>query len=103
MAISIKAWVIDKINNYNYRVQINNIKLKDKKIINFIFKDWKQSGLGWNNISNEEIIMLNKQFPSEEEWLNWAKKCPLKIVEIKIRNGKEKYIQHSCKTRKKRE
>lgn len=99
----IRAWRMDQTSKYKYTVQINDISFKEKKIVNFLFKDWKETGNGWNAYSKNEIKILNKEFSSEDEWLNWAKKFPLKLIEIKFRNGKEKYVQHSCKTRKKRE
>ena len=103
MNLELKAWKIDITGACHYRIQINDVQKKHKKILDILFKGWRQSGYGWNNFSKNEIYLFSKDFSSQESWLNWAKKCPIKLVEIKFRNGEEKHIQHSCKTRKKRE
>lgn len=102
MRMDAKAWRTHSDFGYIYKVQINDIEFKTRKVVDYIFKDWKQSGYGWNLISKNEVKLFTKQFKTEKEWIDWAKKCPIKLFEIKIRDGKEKLIQLSCKTRKKR-
>ena len=85
-----------------YAVQVNDVKHGDKKIITNLFKGWDQKGFGWNVKSGEQLFIFTKQFSNEKEWLSWAKTCPFKLVEKKYRAGKEKEIQLTCKTRKKR-
>ena len=95
------AWRND-VHAYEYKIQLNDIKHGDKTTISRLFKDWEENGYGWNIKQKTELKILKKTFQSEKDWLSWAKKCPIKIVEIKYRSGKEVQIQHSCKTRKKR-
>jgi len=96
------AWRNEYTNEYEYKLQINEIKHGDKTTFSKLFKEWKQFADGWNVNNKNEVKILIKKFSSEKEWIEWAKKCPIKIVEVKYRAGKEVRIQRSCKTRKKR-
>ena len=93
------AW---KKDQDSYAVQINDVKHGDKTTITKLFKDWNQSGTGWNIKNGDRLFIFTKQFKTEKEWLAWAKTCPFKLEEVKYRAGKEKRIQLTCKTRKKR-
>jgi hypothetical protein len=97
------AWRAEQEEGYCYTLQINDLKHGDKTEFRKLFSDWRIKGNGWNVKQNTEIKILIKSFQSEKEWIEWAKKCPIKIVEFKYRAGEEKQIQRSCKTRKKRE
>ena len=102
MNMDISAWRSDQHEGYVYVVQINDIKHGDKSLITQIFENWRTISEGWNIKNNSKILIMNKKFLSEKEWLEWAKKCPIKLVEYKYRAGKKIVIQLSCKTRKKR-
>lgn len=97
------AWKVENSEKYEYKLQVDDIKHGDKTTFLKLFKEWQENASGWNVKSNTEIKILIKDFSSEKEWIEWAKKCPIKIVEKKYRAGKEIQIQRSCKTRKKRE
>ena len=96
------AWR-DSVDGYVYKLQVRDIKHGDKNTLNKLFKEWNIAGHGWNIKDSSEIKIFRKEFKSEAEWVEWAKQCPFKVVEKKYRAGVEKLIQHSCKTRKKRE
>ncbi len=102
MNLNLSAWRSDQHEEYVYVVQISNIKHGDNGVISKLFDDWKIVSHGWNIKSDSKLLILNKRFDSEKEWKEWAKKCPVKLLEYKYRAGKQKVIQHSCKTRKKR-
>lgn len=102
MNINLAAWRSDQHDEYVYVVQVTNIKHGDNNFISKLFVDWRVVSHGWNLKSNSKLLILNKMFNSESEWKEWAKKCPVKLLEYKYRAGKQKIIQHSCKTRKKR-
>ena len=85
-----------------YAVQVNEIKHGEKKEVKNLFKDWKESCYGWNVKSGNIIIVFSKEFEDQKEWLMWAKKCPIKLSELKVKSGKEELIQLSCKEKKKR-
>jgi hypothetical protein len=95
------AWRNDSAK-YEYKIQINDIKHGDKTTFSKLFKEWREHGEGWNIRNKTELKIMVRTFSSEKEWIEWAKKCPIKIVELKYRAGKETKIQRSCKTRKKR-
>lgn len=86
-----------------YAVQINDVGNGDKKEIQKIFKDWHQSSVGWNIKNGEHIIIFCREFSDQKEWLCWAKKCPIKLTEVKFRGSKEELVQLSCKEKKKRD
>ena len=96
------AWRNENSDDYEYKLQVNDIKHGDKRMISELFKEWRINATGWNINQNTQIKILVRKFNSEKEWVEWAKKCPIRIIEIKYRAGTEKRIQHSCKTRKKR-
>jgi len=102
MKMDAQAWRSEFSDIYEYKIQVNNIKHGDKSTFTKLFKEWDVSGEGWNVKENTELKILKKTFTSERDWKEWAKKCPIKVVEYKYRAGKETIIQHSCKTRKKR-
>jgi len=102
MKMDAKAWRSEYTNEYEYKIQVDNIKHGDKAEFFKLFKEWQTSGEGWNIKENTQLKILKKTFPSEKHWKEWAKKCPIKLIEYKFRAGKQTIIQHSCKTRKKR-
>ncbi len=103
MITDASAWRSEQHDGYVYIIQLNKIKHGDKGYISNMFHNWKTVSEGWNIKDDSRILILSKSFSSEKEWHEWAKNCPFKVVEYKYRAGKEKVIQLSCKTRKKRE
>ncbi len=85
-----------------YSVQVNEVKHGEKKELNSLFKDWRQSSVGWNVKSGDLIYVYAKEFKDQKDWLAWAKKCPIKLTEIKVKGNKEEQIQLSGKEKKKR-
>lgn len=84
-----------------YAVQVNDIKKGDKTELKKLFKDWNESGVGWNSKNGDELIIYSKQFDNQKEWLSWAKKCPIKLSEVKVKStGDQEYVQLSCKEKK---
>lgn len=102
MKMDAYAWRNETSDGYEYKIQVNDIKHGDKSTFTKLFKEWQPFAQGWNIKQNTEIKILIKQFQSENDWVQWAKSCPIRIVELKYRAGKETQIQRSCKTRKKR-
>jgi hypothetical protein len=85
------AWRLNQEDKNVYRVQIE--KYTSKKLVKELFSDWNASGFGWNIKENFRIAIFQKEFKNEEEWLQWAKKFPSYLVEIKHRAGVTKVIQ----------
>lgn len=102
MNMDISAWRSEQHEGYVYVVQVNDIKHGDKSLLHRLFENWKTISEGWNIKNNSKILIMKKRFSCEKEWHEWAKNCPIKVVEYKYRAGKEKIVQLSCKTRKKR-
>ena len=102
MKMDAAAWRSEVDKEYIYVLQVNNIKHGDKTTLTKLFSDWRVSAHGWNIKENTQLMILKRQFSSEKHWKEWAKSCPIKVIEYKYRAGKSKLIQHSCKTRKKR-
>lgn len=97
MKMHANAW--KKYDNI-YAVQVNEIKQSDKTELKKIFKGWEESCIGWNIKSGDQLVIYNKDFVDQKDWLEWAKKCPIKLVEIRYRDGKEQQIQLTGKTKK---
>lgn len=91
-----------KKDGNTYAVQVNEIKHGDKKEVKTIFKDWNESSVGWNAKNGDMLIIFCKDFKDQKDWLTWAKKCPIKLFEIKTKSGKEEKVQLTCKTKEKR-
>jgi hypothetical protein len=102
MKMDAYAWRIEYTEDYTYKLQIDEIKHGDKSTFSVLFNGWEEKAAGWNVKNNTQVKIISKSFKTEKEWLEWAKKCPIKILEVKYRAGKETLIQRSCKTRKKR-
>jgi hypothetical protein len=84
-----------------YAVQVNEIKKGDKTELKKLFKDWSESSIGWNAKNGHELIIYCKKFENQKEWLSWAKKCPIKLSEVKVKSsGESEYVQLSCKEKK---
>lgn len=85
-----------------YTIQLNDVKQGDKAEIKKVFKDWSESGFGWNVKDGNKLLFFSKPFNDQKDWLAWAKECPIKITEIRARSDKEEYIELNYKTKKKR-
>jgi hypothetical protein len=85
-----------------YTVQVNEINQKDKTDLKKIFKDWNESGIGWNLKSGDKMMFFSKPFKDQKEWLSWAKECPIKLTEVRAKANKDEYVELNFKTKKKR-
>jgi hypothetical protein len=85
-----------------YSLQVNEVKQSDKSELKKLFKEWKQSATGWNMKNGDQFLVYNKEFEDQKEWLKWAKTCPIKLFEIKVKRDKEEKVQLTCKNKKKR-
>jgi hypothetical protein len=66
----------------SYRLQINNVTPRLVKKIEKACANWRNAGYGWNLDSNYKILIFAKRFKNQEEWLEWAKQFPYKLVEL---------------------
>ena len=64
-----------------YRLQVNNVIPRLVKKIEKACAGWRIAGYGWNPDSNHKILIFAKRFKNQEEWLEWAKQFPYKLVE----------------------
>ncbi len=86
-----EAWKYDTTDIHTYRIQIyDNLT---KKQIEELFNGWKQAGYGWNIKKGGKINIFQRDFPSEESWLDWVKAFPISVVEFRSRAGVTKRVQ----------
>jgi hypothetical protein len=85
------AWRLSGEEGRTYAVQVE--KFKSKKEIKDIFDGWHEASFGWNIRENFRISVFQKDFDSEQAWLDWAEKFPAELVEIKHRAGVTKVIK----------
>ena len=76
----------------SYRLQINNVSGRSIKKIEKICEDWRDAGYGWTPGTNYKILMFVKEVKNRDEWLEWAKQFPYKLVELNSK-GKPKPIK----------
>lgn len=86
-----EAWKYDNSENYTYRIQIR--ENLTKKQISELFEGWRQAGYGWNIKEGGKINIFQREFSSEESWLEWVKSFPLSVVEYRTRAGVVKKVQ----------
>lgn len=86
-----QAWKFDSSDKYTYRIQIH--EHLTKKQIEDLFSGWKHTGYGWNIKLGSKINIFQRDFSSEESWLEWVKKFPLSVVEYRTRAGVVKKVQ----------
>lgn len=85
-----------------YSVQVNDVKQGDNSELKKVFKGWKESANGWNIKNGSRLVVYNKSFCDQKEWLEWAKKCPIDLTEIKVKLGVEQRVQLNKKKRAKK-
>ena len=93
------AWC--EINNddgwYQYRLQINNIDGRAVRKIEKSCAGWRFSGTGWYPKTGYRMLLYNKKFKTQGEWLKWAKQFPYKLVELNSKgNPKPIKLGASC-------
>ena len=70
---SIWAYVRDK-DSVEYRFQVDGIKRGVyTKVIDPVFKDWKEVGSGVNYKKATETLIFSRYFSSEDEVIKWVK------------------------------
>lgn len=96
------VWLNLKFKDKNeYRFQVDGIKRGHyTKILDPIFKGWKEVGNGYNYKKGTEIVIYARVFSSDEEMIQWVKekvifptiykKCNAKCTtKVLIENSKE--------------
>lgn len=91
------AW---KREENKYAIQINDVKKSDKQELKKMFKEWNQMSIGWNLDKDYEIYIYTKPFRDQKEWLEWAKTCPIQIIELKQKSDSVEKVQINCKKKK---
>lgn len=70
---SVWAYLRNK-DSVEYRFQIDGIKRGVyTKVIDPVFKDWKEVGSGVNYKKSTETLIFSRYFSSEEEVIQWVK------------------------------
>ena len=65
---------IKRKDSVEYRFQIDGIKRGNyTKVIDPIFKDWKEIASGVNYKQATETLIYEKQFTSDDEMISWVK------------------------------
>jgi len=68
-------WIYNKSKNgVEYRFQVDGIKRGVyTKVIDPVFKDWKEVGSGINYKKSTETLIFSKNFSSDDEIFKWVK------------------------------
>ena len=68
---------------YLYRIQINGLSTRaEKKILRVCGEaQWKDAGRGWDPVTQKTILILSREFLTEDEWITWAKEFPYPLRE----------------------
>jgi hypothetical protein len=75
-----------------YRLQINNISKRAVRKVAKSCAGWRDSGFGWHPKTGYKILIYSKKFKTPEEWLEWAKHFPYKLIELNSK-GKPSLIK----------
>ena len=68
---------------YLYRIQIDGLSTRTEKKILRVCDEahWKKAGTGWDPATQKSILILSKEFSTEDEWITWAKEFPYPLKE----------------------
>ena len=83
-AVRAIAWREPKSETgYLYRIQIDGLSSRtEKKILRVCGEaQWKQAGTGWDPSTKKSILILSREFSTEDEWITWAKEFPYPLKE----------------------
>lgn len=56
-----------------------------------ILEDWRECGEGFSPKSKENILILERKFPCDNNWKTFLRKFPYRIVETTPTNKKKVY------------
>jgi len=85
------AWREPKSEDgYVYRIQVDGLSTgTEKKILRVCNDaDWTFAGAGWDPKKKKSILILSREFSTEEEWISWAREFPYPLRE---QNNKGEY------------
>ena len=93
--ITAQAWRLSVGNEsaLHYRIQVDGINGKNEKKLARALKDWRDSGSITNSDQNDWGLLFSREFESESDWVDWAKRFPYKLVEISSCSEKVKPIK----------
>ena len=102
--IEASAWRIrtGNVEEYLYRVQTENIDLKNGNKLKLYMEGWRNSGDGKHTKSEYYFVIWSKTFKSEEEWDKWLNSFPYPLIEYSSTSDsvKTKINQHLRTERK---
>lgn len=85
------AWKLIDNGTVTYRIQMDETLTKKQTVE--LFEGWRQAGYGWNIKNGKNILIFQREFVNDIEWLDWVKKFPLSVVEYRSRAGTTKKVQ----------
>ena len=88
-------------DGFFYRLQVNNVSSRSVRQIEKACASWHPAGYGWHPETKYKILIYAKKFDSKEQWLDWAKQFPFKLVELNNK-GNPKPIKLGIDCNKKR-
>jgi len=91
---------VDDEYGCQYKLQINNIDRRAVRKVEKSCADWNFTGTGWHPKTGYRMLLYSKKFKTREEWLEWAKHFPYKLVELNSK-GKPKPIKFGASCSKK--
>jgi hypothetical protein len=98
-----QAWMLrDGSESYTYRLQMDYVGSKSHKKIFEIMEGWSKAGtILYQNKETEQGFIFQRTFTTEQEWKNWGKNFPYKLVEISSISDRVKATSLGCKEHKK--
>ena len=75
---------------YVYRIQVDGLSVATEKTILRVCGEanWAFAGTGWDSKKKKSILILSREFSTEEEWISWAREFPYPLRE---QNNKGEY------------
>jgi len=100
------AWKLKTQNKdeFIYHLQIDDIKGKRKmNNVTKAVKDWGFFAEGYNPKNKMSMLLVKREFPTETDWILWAREFPFLLQEINgMGNPKQIKLGIASKTRRKR-
>ena len=74
---------------YVYRIQVDGLSTRtEKKILRVCGEaDWIHAGGGWDPKRKKSILILSREFLTEDEWITWARELPYPLKEQNSKGG----------------
>lgn len=99
-----EAWRlrVGEVNTFVYRLQINDITLRQEKSMRRAMYGWKQVVEGFDPQSDKVFFGFDREFKSEEDFHEWGKYFPFQLSEISSTSNRIKPVKLGLQIPKKK-